>query len=125
MGPSCDSIRNKKQKGVTGFVIVFAFFSIILLIIFAFMAPMLMTMMTAMYAGAEDLFSEMDNITANITDPDVKAELEGISTEAKDSIPTSVSVLGYFFQYSWVIVIVVVLMIMFMLSRTVVETEIR
>lgn len=115
--------RKKKKKGVVAYFMVFVFMAIILVFLFGFAIPMLMDMQVGLYAGGEIALDDAYNWLDKINDTTVKTQIQNTLDSSKNSIPDQNEVLGFFFQYSWIIIIVVVLFVVFMFTRTTVETD--
>ena len=122
-------MKNKKNKylkpGVAGIFIAFIFISIVLIFLFAVGIPFLMAWNTQMYAAGEQIMSDSSIQSAidSISDATMKAEIEGIFTVAKSSTADNVSILGFFYQYGWIIIIIITCLMLFMKTRVLVETQ--
>jgi predicted PurR-regulated permease PerM len=115
--------EKKQKKGVVPFFMVFVFLSVVLVFLFAFATPLLIDIQTGMYNAAEIALDDADNWASQINDADVKTQIETTLDTSRDSIPDQIEIMGFFFQYSWVIIILVVLFVIFMMTRTTVERE--
>lgn len=115
----------KKKKASVGYFIVFIFLSLILLILFAFGVPLMINMETSLYTAGEIALDDAQDWINKINDTTVKAQIQDTLDSSKSSIPDQIDVLGFFYQYAWLIIIVVILFIIFMQTRQTVETEIR
>lgn len=121
--------QNKENKylkpAVAGIFIAFIFISITLIFLFAVGIPFMIAWNTEMYAAGERIMSS-SNIQAtidSIQDASIKAEIEDVFTEAKSSTSTNVSILGFFYQYGWIIIIIITCLMLFMKTRVLVETQ--
>lgn len=117
------SYKRLNNKGSIAFFIVFAFLAFITLTIFVFMLPILIDFNTRAYATAENLLVDANTTAQDIQNPTVKASFESVITSSTNSIPTQVEILGFFFQYSWIIVLVVITLALYMYTRQSVEAE--
>lgn len=113
----------KKKKGVVAYFMVFILSSISILFLFGFAVPLMMDLDVGFYAAGESILNDTDSYIDQIQDADVKAQLQATLNASKESIPDQVDILGFFFQYSWLIVIVAITFIIFMYTRFTVETQ--
>ncbi len=79
---------------------------------------------TQLYVAGEIALDDAIEWTDKINDTDVKTQIQNTLASSKASIPDQIDVLGFFYQYSWVIVIIAVLMVIFMQTRLTVETSV-
>ena len=115
----------KKKKGVIGYFMVFVLLSTVLVFLFAFAIPMLITIDTAFYEAGEEILDDAQVWVDRINNTAIKTQIQATLDDSKASIPDQIDVLGYFHQYSWIIVIIAVLFVIFMSTRQTVESEIR
>lgn len=106
------------KKGVIGLFIVFVLFSVILIFLFGFAIPILIDFNSNIYNSAEDI---LDSVNTT----DMPQETQDAITSAKNSIPTQIDVLSFFFEYSWFIVLLVVILVIFLYTRTLVEVDLK
>jgi hypothetical protein len=113
----------RRKKGAVGFFLVFIFFALMLSFLFAFAIPMLIDINTHLYTAGEIALVDAAEWTENIDDAAVKAQIQDTLDSGKDSIPDQIEILGFFYQYSWLVIIVAVLFVVFMYTRMTVETS--
>jgi len=98
--------------------IVFVIFAILLLFLFGFGIPVLIEFNTNMYNAGKDVLDVVN--VSNLPE-----DAQDAIVSARDSTPEQISILSFFFEYSWLIVLLVLLFIIYLRSRTLVETEIK
>jgi len=98
---------------------------VLLTILFAFGIPLLININTELYKAGENLIGDTLSELENIQNSTIKQELSEALTNAKTSTLHNISVLSWFYQYSWVFIIIIVAMVIFMLARSTVEVQIR
>lgn len=116
--------KSKKRKGVVAYFFVFVFLALIVSFLFAFAIPLLIDINTQFYAGGEIALDDAEIWLDEISDADVKAQIEDAIDSSKASIPDQISILAFFYQYGWIIIILVILFVVFMQTRVTVETQI-
>ena len=123
-------MNQKKDKkylkpAVAGIFIAFIFISITLIFLFAVGIPFMLAWNVEMYAAGERIMNDQSVQSAidSISDAAIKAEIEGVFTTAKASTSDNVSVLGFFYQYGWIIIIIITTLMLFMKTRVLVETQ--
>lgn len=117
--------KSPRRKGVVAYFYIFVMLSVIMLFLMAFAIPLLMDFNIQIYSGGELALDDATSWLDKISDADVKAQIEATLNASKDSIPEQIDVMGFFFQYSWIIMILVILFVVFMFTRVTVEQEIR
>lgn len=117
--------KRLNEKGSTSFFVMFVFLSIILLILFAVVIPVLQTMNIMFYENAEGILEKGKASAAQINDANVRGALESGLDAQTDSILTQIDILGVFFQYGWIIIILVITLVIFMITRQTVELQIK
>ena len=111
----------KDQRGQISFYLYFVITAVVLLFVFAFIVPFLMTMNTATFRASENLL-EMGREQANlIQDGNVRTPLLLVFDDSVDAVVTNVQALGSFFQYTWALVIIGLLLVVFLFTRQNVE----
>jgi hypothetical protein len=108
-----------RRKGIITLFFLFIFFAVLLLVLLAFGIPMLMSMDVSFYGAGQSILQQIN--IGSLPNDTVTAQINQSITTASASIPQQISVLSYFFQYSWVIMIPVLGIIIFMYARTQVE----
>lgn len=115
--------EKEKRKGVVGFFLLFVFLSVIIIFFFAFAIPVLIDLETAFYTAGEKALVDADDWVNEINNTQVKTQIQNTLTASQNSIPDQIDILGFFFQYSWIIFIIVILFVIYMRTRVVVESS--
>jgi predicted PurR-regulated permease PerM len=115
----------QKRKGVASIFLAYVMFAVMLVFFFAVGIPFLMASYVQFYSAGQSILTQSDiqNRINSISDPTIKANIQGSFTSAQNSIPTNINILGIFFQYSWIIIVVIIVMMLFMKTRVLVETQ--
>lgn len=111
-----------KKKGVMALFVVFIIVSVVLLLMFAFATPLLMTITTDLYAAGDDVLS-LANLEG-IDDTEIRASVNNSISTAKQATADNVSILSAFYQYSWLIIVVISSLIIYLFSRKLIETSV-
>jgi hypothetical protein len=118
---------NKKKIGERGSISLFMVFvslSIVLLVLYSLIFPLLQQMNISFFESSESLLIDANATAAKISNPGIRSQLQATLQAEVDSVATQVDILGVFFQYGWIILILVVVLVLFMWSRQLVETQI-
>lgn len=113
-------IRNK--KGQVMIYIVWFIAAITILIIAAVIAPLGVSMNSEFYAIGEQLMLDGNETIGGIQDATVKAEIQGVITEALSAQQNNINVNADIFQYSWIFVLIIGALVLFIFSRRLIET---
>jgi len=118
-------MKDKRRKGVASIFLAYIMFAVMLVFFFAVGIPFLMASYVQFYDAGQTILTQSDiqNKINSISDPAIKADIQGAFTSAQGSIPTNVQILGFFFQYGWIIIVVIIVMMLFMKTRVLVETQ--
>jgi len=117
--------RRYMKPGVAGIFLTYIFFSVMLVFLFGFGVPFLMAWYVQMYSAGQTIMtsSNIQNQINQIQDPGMKSQIQSAFTVAQGSIADNISILGFFFKYSWLVVTIVIVFMLFMRSRVLVETQ--
>jgi hypothetical protein len=74
-----------------------------------------------MFKAGESILAQTEDSIAGIQDPEVKAAVTDIVSEAKANTINNIEVNAALFQYGWVLVIVLTGLIVFLYTRRLVE----
>lgn len=113
------------KPGIAGIFLTYIFFAVMLVFLFGFGVPFLMGWYVQIYSAGQMIITS-SNVQASInqiSDPAMKAQIQGAFTSAQGSVADNISILGFFFQYSWLIIAIVITFMLFMRSRVLVETQ--
>lgn len=113
------------KKGSVSFFIVFVYLALILLLLFAVVIPFLVTIDIEFYEAGEDILRRGKEATAQIEDVNVRAQFDASLDAQTDSVITQVEILGFFFQYGWVLIILIITLVLFLATRQTVEIGVR
>ena len=117
--------KKLNEHGSVSFFIVFVTLSIVLLVLFALVIPLLTAINIEFFAAAEKILLDANATAAGFENEQIKAQLQESLGAQADSITTQVDILGTFFQYGWIIIIFAVLLVIFLATRETVEAEVR
>jgi hypothetical protein len=110
------------ERGSIAYFIGFVYLSVILLVLFAVVVPVLISMDTKFYAAGESILIDANATMSTLADGEVKTQMQHSLTASRNSIPEQIEVLQVFFQYGWIILIIAVVLVLFMATRRTVET---
>ena len=113
----------ERRKGFATLLILFIFVSLVLVVIFGFMTPVMIDFDTQIYLAGQDVMTNID--VDAIQDESVKQQINQTLNESIASIPDQITILGFFHRYGWVVIIIIVFMILFVVARQWVEAERR
>ena len=113
----------KKRKGVVAFFFIFVFLAILLSVLFAFAIPILIDFNTHLFTAGEIALDDATVWSERINDATVKAQIQATLASSKASLPDQIDTLGFFYQYSWIVIIIAILFVVFMQTRVTVETS--
>jgi len=113
------------KKGSVSFFIVFVYLALILLLLFAVVIPFLVTIDIEFYEAGEDILRRGKEATAQIEDVNVRAQFDASLDAQTDSVITQVEILGFFFQYGWVLIILIITLVLFLATRQTVEIGVQ
>lgn len=104
-------------------MIYFVWFIAAIAIIFiaAVIAPLGVQMNSEFYAIGEELMLDGNETISQISDATVKAEIQGIISQALNAQTNNIEVNANIFQYSWIFVLIVSAIVIFIFSRRLVE----
>jgi len=106
--------RNK--RAVVGMFIVFVLFAIVLAFLFGLAIPALIEINSNFYQSGQDILQ-------TINKSELPQSASDAITEAENATPTIISILSFFYKYSWFIILLVLVLIIYIRSRTLVESE--
>lgn len=113
----------KNDNAVLGYFIAFIFSAVMLVFLFSFAIPFLINFTTDMYEAGDHIIELAEGNIENIRDETVKQRILDNLQRMQDSTEETIDYLGFFYQYSWILIILVVTLTIFMLARKVVETK--
>lgn len=110
------------ERGSIAYFIGFVYLSVILLILFSVIVPLLISVDTKFYAAGESILLDANATMSTLAPGEVKTAMQQSLTASRNSIPEQIDILQVFFQYGWIILIVAVALVLFMATRQTVET---
>jgi predicted PurR-regulated permease PerM len=113
------------QKGSTSFFLIFVYLSVLTLVLFALVIPFMQQMNTELFEAGSRILDDANKTAAEITNPQLKAQLQESYDAQVQGMGTQIDILGTFYNYGWIIIILIVVLVLFMISRQTVELEIR
>lgn len=111
------------QRGQTAYVIPFLIISALVLILYAFVSPVLIYFNTTILSTADTIIVDSNALAGNITNPEIRAGVQGSLATAQGSVQTNIDINSQFFTYGWIILIAVVTLYYFLFMRKQVEQE--
>lgn len=113
------------EKGSVSFFVVFITLSLILLTLFAVAIPFMVAIDIAFYEAAEDILITGKEANAQIQDANVREQFDASLDAQTESIATQVEILGFFFQYAWILIMIIITLVLFLATRQTVEIGVR
>ena len=121
------TMKKKKylKKGVASIFLAYILLAVMLVFLFGICIPFMMAWYVQVYTAGQQILTD-SNINAQISaieNETMRNTIQGVFTTSEESVATNIEILGFFFQYSWIIVIVVIVFMLFMRTRVLVETQ--
>ena len=110
------------KNGQVTFYIIFIFMAFILITIGALVGPVGAAFSTEMYLAGETILLNTEDDINSIQDPVIRASVQEVLTDAKNSAANNIEVSLNLFQYSWIFILLMTLIVIFVLTRMSVET---
>ena len=111
------------QRGQTAFVIPFLIIAVLTLILYAFVSPTLIYFNTTILSTADTIIEDSNQLAQDITNPEIRAGVQGSLATAQGSVQTNIDINAQFFTYGWIILIAVITLYYFLFMRKQVEQE--
>ncbi len=113
----------KNEYGILSFFLVFILLASMLVFLFAVGIPFSIAFTAEMYGASEDIIEGAQDQIAEIDDLDVRDRLDSTLDDALASTEDTITILSFFYQYSWVWIMLIITFIIFIGARKVVETN--
>jgi predicted PurR-regulated permease PerM len=115
--------KRPQRKGVVGYFLVFVMLSVVLLFLFGAATPMLIDISGRFFQAGDSILAMNTDWINNIQNATLKAEIQNTLNSAQEASADNINILGFFYQYAWLVIIIVTLFVIFMATRLTVETE--
>jgi hypothetical protein len=112
------------NKGSISFFLAFVLMAFVFLTMLVFIFPLLINFNVQLSTAAGPLLAEQAETASHIEDATIKEQFEDMIVSEKMVLPYNSDILGFFFQYAWIVLIVGVVLALFIYTRQSVEAEI-
>jgi len=114
---------SKNNDAVLGYFLAFVFSAVMLVFLFSFAIPFLISFTTDMYIASEDIILDNQDKIASINNATVRAQIQSNLNNMQGAVQENIDYLSFFYQFGWVFVILVVVFTILILARKTVETQ--
>lgn len=111
------------KKGQISLWFVYMILAVIIVVTVGIFAPMGVLFNSEIYAAGDTILANANASLNNISNPDIKASLQGMIGEARNAGETNIEVNSDIFQYGWVVLLFVTALVIFLFTRQLVETS--
>jgi predicted PurR-regulated permease PerM len=111
----------KNKKGNITLYLSFFFIATVIVVLTSILAPLGTNISSKFYTAGDRMLAQNSGFIADISDEDIKAELNETFNSARDASENNIEVLSAIYKYSWVIVTLIVALGLFLYSRMQVE----
>jgi hypothetical protein len=108
--------------GLGDFPLIFIIATFLLMFIFLFLLPLVLTINTSFWLGGENILQDSLAANSGISDTAVRDSINGVFSGTVDMFITGQQIIGFFSQWGWLFVVVIAIVIMLLLARRQVET---
>lgn len=112
-----------KRKAQISLWFVYMILAVIIVVTVGIFAPMGVLFNSEIYAAGDTILANANASLNNISDPEIKAQLQGMIGEARNAGETNIEVNSDIFQYGWVVLLFVTALVIFLFTRQLVETS--
>jgi len=111
------------KRGSVSLYLTFLITAIIIITITAALAPMGVRFNTEIYAAAEGIMLDSNSTISQISDSDVKAEIQSAIEHGLSASQDNIEVNAGIFQYSWVFMLILSFLVVFLYTRRLTEVQ--
>jgi hypothetical protein len=111
----------QSKKGVITQVIIFLVLSIVLIIIFGFIAPFGTLMTTSAYVAGEEIMNQSYAKALEISDTTVKTEVSSLIADSTTMTTSNIQITTGMYKYGWLFFIIILGLAIFLYTRRSVE----
>lgn len=111
------------EKGQFDLVLAFVIVALVILILFAFIIPLLSDVSTQIFTASEDVVDDIIEETNEINDEEVKASVQGAWQSTKDSYVSQQEIFALVTQYTVVILLIIIAIGFYLRGKSSVGTQ--
>lgn len=108
---------SRSKKGVIVQVMIFIILSLVLIFIFAIIAPFGTLMTTSAYVAGETMMNQSYVKAGEILDTNVRTELTGLIEDSTTMTTTNIQVTTGMYKYGWLFFIIILGLAIFLYTR--------
>ena len=106
-----------------GYFLILVFSVSMLVFLFSFAIPFLTDFTTDMYIAGDSITQRTEDKIAEISNATIRQNIQDALDNMQSSTAENIQNLGFFYQYSWILIVLIVTFSLFILARKVVETK--
>lgn len=106
-----------------GYFLILVFSVSMLVFLFSFAIPFLTDFTTDMYIAGDNITQRTEDKIAEISNATIRQNIQDALDNMQSSTAENIQNLGFFYQYSWILIVLIVTFSLFILARKVVETK--
>lgn len=106
-----------------GYFLVLVFSVSMLVFLFSFAIPFLTDFTTDMYIAGDDITQRTEEKISEISNTTIRQNIQDALDNMQSATAENIQNLGFFYQYSWILIVLIVTFTLFILARKVVETK--
>lgn len=111
----------KNKKGSVMIYLVFMLTALFVVLLAGVFAPMGVQLNSVIYAEAESIMLDANTTVQNISNTDVRNQLEDMFESSMNAQQNNIEVNNAIFQYGWIIAIILTGLVLFLITRSLVE----
>lgn len=106
-----------------GYFLILVFSVSMLVFLFSFAIPFLTDFTTDMYIAGDDITQRTEEKISEISNTTIRQNIQDALDNMQSATAENIQNLGFFYQYSWILIVLIVTFTLFILARKVVETK--